>query len=181
MILHPLENSELYFIIDNEDFDFVSKHKWKLFDGYAVIAESNNEIARLHRLLLCSSDNEDLIVDHKNRKRLDNRRKNLRIATRSQNMCNRSKPKWSNATSNFKGVRYLSKNKYWQVRLQVDKKQLLVGHFTSEVASANMYNHYAKKLHGEFAVLNSVPFMSIEECERHKVIKRGRVNNGKRK
>jgi len=55
----------------------------------------------MHRILLGAS--EDAMVDHVNQIRSDNRKSNLRFATKSQNSINSDLP--SNNSSGFKGVR----------------------------------------------------------------------------
>lgn len=73
----------LYAIIDEEDYDRVSKYNWHYSNGYAV----NNFDLRMHRLIMNPPHN--MVVDHKNHNKLDNRRSNLRICTQFENSQNR--------------------------------------------------------------------------------------------
>lgn len=95
---------------------------------------------------------EGFVVDHINGNRLDNRRVNLRYATRQQNAWNaRAK---SEKASRFKGVR-LSKSKLrWRACIGVDGKQVGLGSYQSEVDAARAYDAAARKYCGEFAALN---------------------------
>lgn len=70
-------------IIDDADYDRVSRYDWHYSNGYAV----NNFGYRMHRLIM--SPPSHLVVDHINHDRLDNRRSNLRICTNFENSQNR--------------------------------------------------------------------------------------------
>src|SRR5947209_5570446 len=72
-------------LVDAEDYPALSQHRWQLQNGYAFRAFRTNgqkDGLYLHRALLRPPSG--LTVDHVNRDKLDNRRANLRLATRSQ-------------------------------------------------------------------------------------------------
>lgn len=71
-------------IVDDDDYDRVSKYKWHYSNGYAV----TNFGYRMHRLIMLPP--HDLVIDHINHNRLDNRRENLRVCTQLENSRNRS-------------------------------------------------------------------------------------------
>jgi hypothetical protein len=72
------------FKIDESDFNLVSANGWHVRkDGY-VQWRINSKTVYLHRLLLGAPDGMD--VDHINGDRSDNRRSNLRLLTRSENI-----------------------------------------------------------------------------------------------
>lgn len=73
-------------IIDAEDVDRVKRHKWS-FQGKYVRTSIKNKNIYLHRFIM--NYNGDLDIDHINRNRLDNRKVNLRICTRSLNLSNK--------------------------------------------------------------------------------------------
>lgn len=97
-----------------------------------------------------------LMVDHKDRNPLNNRRSNLRFVTGSQNAVNKSKAKGT--TSKYRGVSwrgYASQKKPWYAYSRSpDGKQLSLGHFTNEDDAARAYDAFAKTRWGEFAPLN---------------------------
>lgn len=72
-------------IFDKEDLELVSSRKWYIDEtGYA----RSHKCERMHRVLLESELDDGLVVDHINRDKLDNRRKNLRICTQQTNVQN---------------------------------------------------------------------------------------------
>jgi hypothetical protein len=104
----------------------------------------------LHREIMQAP--KGLLVDHKNNDGLDNRRANLRLATHSQNGCNR--PRKKNGSSRFKGVIFLKDRKRWSARLKKNGKHIFLGNFKNEIDAARVYDEAAKQYHGEFACLN---------------------------
>ena len=95
-----------------------------------------------------------VLVDHINHNGLDNRKANLRLATRAQNCWNRKKPKMRKCASRFKGVGWHKGNKKWVSRIRFNGRRISIGYFNDEVEAAKSYDEAAKKYHGEFAVLN---------------------------
>ncbi|MBA7676314.1 hypothetical protein ES703_84555 [subsurface metagenome] len=106
----------------------------------------------MHRLVLKIPPY--IFVDHINHNGLDNRKANLRPATRAQNGQNRVKFKNRIYGSKFKGVTWNRKYKNWQVQIQVNGKLTFLGRFTDEITAAKAYDRAAKKYHGDFASLN---------------------------
>lgn len=141
-----------YFQFDDEDADLVAAHSWHMVNGYVQteLGDRKNgtrRILRLHRMIM--QPTPDQLVDHRNRDPLDNRRSNLRIATRSKNGMNRGAQ--ANNTSGFKGVSLHAKTGRWRAYITVDKKTKHLGLFpTPELAHA-AYVRAADELHGEFA------------------------------
>ena len=86
-------------------------------------------------------------VDHINRIKTDNRICNLREATRSQNLANRS----VRAKSGFKGV-VLVKGRY-RASITVNSKSNYLGLYTTPEEAHLRYATEAKKVFGEFACL----------------------------
>jgi hypothetical protein len=146
-------------IVEPQDYYHLCNFKWTLNGNgikfyavrYARVGPGKTKTIRLHREIM--DPPEGLLVDHRNNDGLDNRRANLRLATHSQNQCNKSKRK-SKTSSRFVG---LSRNKSrcaWDVRLKHLGKNLWIGRFTDEIEAAKAYDKAALKYHGEFARLN---------------------------
>lgn len=87
-------------------------------------------------------------VDHINGNGLDNRRENLRIATRVQNMAN-SRKRVDN-TSGFKGVSKAKRKGKWRARLAVDGKEKTVGYFDNPKDAWDARNILGRELFGDF-------------------------------
>jgi hypothetical protein len=92
-----------------------------------------------------------LIVDHKNGDTLDNRRSNLRIATKSQNGCNARRVEGS---SKYKGVSYSKATNKWVARITKDRRTIALGYFPSELSAADAYDAATVEHHGEFGRTN---------------------------
>lgn len=88
-------------------------------------------------------------VDHRDLDRANNRRANLREATRQLNEANKPRP--AHNTSGFKGVSYHKARDRWRAYIVVNGRQHSLGyHSTPEEASA-AYVTAAREFFGEFA------------------------------
>ena len=106
---------------------------------------------RMHREVLCPPD--CLFVDHQNHNGLDNRRRNLRIATLAENGCNKRKTT-SSSTSRFKGVCWAKREGKWRVQGRLNGKQKIIGYFDNELDAARAYDGWAIQAFSQFAALN---------------------------
>jgi hypothetical protein len=140
-------------IIDAEDRPLVETHVWHAIParGTFYAQASVHTSILLHRLLLDPPSH--LLVDHKNRNGLDNRRSNLRLATHSQNHANRPAPVHN--TSGYKGV-FRTRSGRWMARVTVDRIPKYLGLFDTAEEAAAVYNDAALEAWGEFALLNQV-------------------------
>jgi len=93
-------------LLDPADVEWFSEWRWRLHaDGYACRGRKVNgrsTVVMLHRQVLGLPSESEFFPDHINRDRLDNRRVNLRVVTRSVNNINRGR--FASATSPFRGV-----------------------------------------------------------------------------
>lgn len=88
-------------------------------------------------------------VDHANGDGLDNRRANLRPATRSQNNANaRLRP---DSTTGYKGVTYIKRAGKWQARIRVDGHLHSLGYYADPEQAARAYDAAALEAWGEYA------------------------------
>lgn len=147
----------VFALVDNEDFEIVSKFRWRLNgDGYVVAngkEGTKSRILRLHQLI-CPAPT-GLATDHANRDTLDCRRSNLRLATKFQNNFNRRPQK--NKRSKYKGVCWYYKKNYWHVRIYFEYTQIHIGSTRDEAEAGYLYDQVALQLFGDFAYLNT-PF-----------------------
>jgi hypothetical protein len=150
-----------YAIVDVEDFEWLNQYKWQCTHcGYAKRAvyraggdgggRRQREVY-MHKMVCPAPDG--MIVDHVNRKSLDNRKANLRAATQKQNVWNRKFTRKAGRTR-YNGIRWDKNREKWQVRLTIDGRRESFGYYADEVEAAKAYDAVAKKYRGEFAFLN---------------------------
>lgn len=95
-----------------------------------------------------------LMVDHENRITTDDRIENMREASRSQNMYNKTSAK--NSTSKYLGVYYEKSSGKWVASIRGSGKKIHIGYFISEEKAALAYNREAVRHHKEFANINII-------------------------
>jgi len=83
---------------------------------------------------------------------LDNRRENLRVASRTQNLGNQRKQ--AGKTNPFKGVWWHEVSGKWRASIQVNGKQKHLGMFVDPVDAALAYDTAARSHFGAFAHAN---------------------------
>lgn len=116
-------------IIDISDIDII-KHKHIYIDkgGYASIS-INNKHKRLHRVIMNYNGYYD--IDHINRNRLDNRKSNLRVCSRSENMHNSTDK--LNTSTGYRGIYKVTNKQYvrdrYTARIQINKVIMNLGYF----------------------------------------------------
>ena len=130
-------------LIDLENVDIVKDYKWRLNDqGYIV----NDKVGRLHRFLTNPPDN--MVVDHINHNKLDNRISNLRICTSQQNNMNTSKR--SDNSSGVTGVYWDKQNNKWIASIQVNGKQIHLGYFKTKEGAVEARRQAEIEYFGEY-------------------------------
>ncbi len=146
-------------IVDAADYYRYGKFKWSVVGTgknlYAVrnvkVGPKLTTITRLHREIMNAP--RGLLVDHRNNDGLDNRRSNLRLATNSQNQCNKRKTR-SKTSSKFRGVYFDKRRMLWQAYIRYNGKRIYLGKFDDEIEAARAYDRAAREYHKEFAKLN---------------------------
>jgi hypothetical protein len=165
--MKKIEVGSFFALVDDEDFAFLSKFKWRNVKGYAQTYSLINgkRYRYMHRVIM-NLDCKKTFVDHKNRNPLDNRKNNLRLCNNSENQKNKK----SRGKSKYLGVSlHITRNKYvnkkgllvvrppkksYLARIVVNGKQKHLGLFKSEIEAAKCYDLNAKLHHKEFANLN---------------------------
>jgi hypothetical protein len=135
--------------IELQDVHKVLPYKWCLSDHGYVVTGAGKTRQHLHRLIADIPDNME--TDHIDGDKLNNRRSNLRVATRKNN--NQNRRAWG-VTSKYKGVAWKKQTRKWCALIGVDKKRIHLGYFLSETDAALAYDTAAKQFFGEYARLN---------------------------
>lgn len=154
-----LSNFNIHTMVDLDDYEKYKHYKWHMDKlGYVKRAyweDGKPKTTSLHRDVMNNPKGMD--VDHIDQNRLNNRKSNLRIATRSQNMANVRKIKKEKARSLYKGVSYLDRktltNK-WTAYIKKDYVMYNLGYFLTEEEAAIAYDCAAIQLFDEFASFN---------------------------
>ncbi len=81
----------------------------------------------------------DLVTDHINNKRDDNRLENLRLVSNERNNAKQDKSKCS---SKYQGVSFYKRKKKWQAQCMVKGKVNHLGYFSSEEVAAKAYDKF---------------------------------------
>lgn len=146
-------------IVDDEYYEYLMQWKWYARKDentyYAVrwiMQNGKGIIQRMHRLILGLKKGDGKYTDHQNHNGLDNRLRNIRACTCSQNQQNRLPLK--NISSRYKGVHLYKRTGKWKARIRLGKQSIHLGCFDKEIEAALAYDMKAKELFGEFAYLN---------------------------
>lgn len=144
---------DTYTIVDDEDYGELSRWAWAYHkNGYAHRGTSSwgkSLKFYMHREIMGAADGQD--VDHINGNKLDNRKSNLRLCSRSQNMANAP---GRGVTSRYKGVGWDRSRGKWHAKIMVDYKTINLGRFDSEIEAARAYDAAALRYFGSYATLN---------------------------
>lgn len=151
-----IDFADLPLMLDGKTGWCVAKFK-KIANTLYVVrrigGRSKPHMQLLHRVIL-GLTNPKIEGDHRSGDGLDNRRQNLRRATRVQNCRNGKRRR--NGTSIYRGVSWDSERRQWtaSIRRKDRKGRESLGRFAGEVAAARAYDKEAGKRYGEFARLN---------------------------
>jgi len=146
-------------LVDDEDYEWLNQWKWQATEQQpgAFYAQRSIYIGRkrvhvkMHRQILGYSYGDGNIGDHKNRNGLDNRRENLRPASRALNRIN-SVPQRN--SSGFRGVTWYKRGDCWQVYIRINGRLMFFGRYRDIIDAAMAYDRAVIKYRGSDAQLN---------------------------
>jgi hypothetical protein len=140
-------------IIDAADVLLVEGFNWSAHVNghtvYGIRSKRNgtkNISILLHRAIM--GDPNGMEIDHEDGDGLNNRKANLRMATRAENARNRRKNQ--NNTSGVKSVDWDPVRKKWRARIKVDGKIHYLGRYETIEMAKTAYVAASEKMHGEF-------------------------------
>jgi len=142
-------------VIDACDIPAILEFKWHAAVHSGVVyarrcagrdASGRQKFEMMHRRLVSPPD--DGCVDHVNGNGLDNRRLNIRTASRAEN--NRNAKRRIDNTSGHKGVSFHRRLGKWQAYINYEGKRRSLGYFNVENEAADAYRAASLILHREF-------------------------------
>jgi hypothetical protein len=146
-------------LVDANMFDRLSLYTWSLWGLYAGTTVNKKRINLHQAVINIKSGREisylpsDTEIDHKDGNHIDNRYRNLRVSTRSQNQHNKRKQS-AKTWSKYKGVSLDISVDLWVSRIRINKRNTFIGRFLSEREAAKAYDEAARKHYGVFACTN---------------------------
>lgn len=140
-------------LIDAADVPLVEGFNWYVLkDGRSVYAMRTDRTGvrprgvLMHRVI--AGDPDGMEVDHHDTDGLNNRRLNLRVATKGQNQHNRRHN--GNSASRLKGASFCKRERRWRAQIKADGKKLHLGYHPTEEAAHAAYVAASERLHGYF-------------------------------
>ena len=143
-------NTGNYVLVDSFIYDTVAKIKWyETTNGYAchyVKKNGKNKYHAMHRLIMMMDD-PNLLVDHINGNKLDNRLCNLRPINKSFNAVNRN-----SKLTKYSGIRKRNNVNYisYSVRLMKDGKEVCGGTYRTLEEAIIARNKLRLHLYGNY-------------------------------
>lgn len=155
-ISKPEANESYDVLIDKEDFDLVKQGQW-----YVYIRRKNTYLKDLINIIwtktidkkkynyqlyqwILGTKCKNLIVDHINMDRKDNRKQNLRIVDESCNATNQE----------YKGYSFQKSTNKYLVRVRIGKKDINIGRYNTEEEAETIYLKASLLLHKEDIAYN---------------------------
>jgi AP2 domain/HNH endonuclease len=146
----PLTQSQIA-LVDDEDFERLNSFKWRVLHNHSgsfyAMCHIGNKNAYMHRMILKACRGQ--FVDHINHNGLDNRRKNLRIVSGTQNQMN-GRRHTNNRSSGYKGTYWDKSHKRWYSNF----RNTHIGNYDSEIMAARAYDSAAYAFDPVHCLLN---------------------------
>ena len=144
------------FIFDKEDYDKIKNYCWSITHnkkgGYVMAYDSNlKKKIMLHRLIINCPPN--MMVDHINHNKADNRKENLRLCNNQQNSMNHKISKRN--TSGYTGVHWSNKSQKWESTLFENGNHHYLGRYDDIEEAVRVRREAELDYFGEFAINES--------------------------
>lgn len=123
--------------------------------GYLIVG-FNNKIYKVHRVIweiMVGGVPDGYVIDHINNNKRDNRLENLRLATRSENECNKRVRKSSR--SGIKNVVWNGQLGAWSISISKKGKRKRIGSYSRPEDALEDVLKLRKEMHGDFASLDA--------------------------
>lgn len=139
-------------IVDDEDYNVLSKFKWcrkqckNLIYAHGAYIAGSQKHTLMHKMILWTP--KGYCIDHIDGNGLNNRRSNLRIVTQKQNSWNHKKN--SNNTSGFLNVFWRKNRNKWSALAQKDGKVYYNGLYVKKDDAKNAAKELREKLFGKY-------------------------------
>lgn len=137
-------------LVDNEDLPKVIGYSWRYKNGKVSTRywhDGKYRVLFISRLIMNLEHGDKRDVDHINHNRLDNRKDNLRICTRSQNIMNIGIR--SNNTSGITGVSWSKTYHKWFIQIMINGKRKSAYRESFDEAVA-LRNEWEERYYKEF-------------------------------
>lgn len=142
-------NCDGEFLCDLNDWENAKEICWfKENTGYAR-GELNGQAMLFHDYIFDINASPNIEIDHIDGNRLDNRRSNLRICTRSKNALNKGLMR--NNTSGVTGVSWHKQHQKWYAYIQIDHKRIYLGLFDNFDSAVKARLNAEKQYFKEFS------------------------------
>jgi hypothetical protein len=159
IVVHSKKHGNVVALVDDEDFEMLSKFHWWRGGNRKQYAYQSNSIGNrryrhkaMHRMIMGYPDS---FIDHRDGNGFDNRKENLRLCTQRQNTWNKSVQ--HNSKTGFRGVFFQKELGKFRALIRIDGKQKHIGCFSNAIDAAIAWNNQALKSWGEYARLNKIP------------------------
>ena len=144
--------------VDTEDVCFIKDIHWCIVEkGTNLYAANGTNHIYLHRLIL-NIKGHNAVIDHLNHNGLDNRKDNLRITTRHENLKNTNLRACN--TSGIKGVRYDKNKNAWIAEIKDNNHNKVRRSFSckkyGEKEAKRMAIDFRKQKEVKFGYLNGI-------------------------
>jgi hypothetical protein len=143
-------------IVDQEDYGYLSLLPWSAHDAWGSgkiypkcdTKRGGVKIKKFMHTMIMNPP-KGMMVDHIDGNPMNNRRSNLRVCTKGQNLLNKGMTGLNK--SGVKGVSIHRASGKWEAKCSRGRERFVIGRFDTKEEAAAAYELGAKQLHGEFA------------------------------